>query len=211
MTIRTRVTQRLKFFVAKRRRRDVIARISTSDDLPQGLRVHLGCGPVNIAGWVNLDAQKYSHVHLVNEGFDLGTFAHESVSVVYASHCLEHLTRDDALELLKECYRILGPRGLLILSVPSFDRLCEIYLKSADIGLVERAVLGGQDSRYNYHLQLFSDKSLRNLLREAGFPAVEEWSTRQIFGTDLGDWSSYKFRVGGEDIPVSLNLMAVRL
>lgn len=176
-----------------------------------GLRVHLGCGSVNMSGWVNLDAQVDSHIHLAREGFDLGIFAQESVSVIYASHCLEHLNRDNALRVLRECYRVLAPGGLLVLSVPSFDRLCEAYLKSGDIELVERAVLGGQDSQYNYHFQLFTDKSLRGLLREAGFPIAEEWETQQTFGTDLGDWSSFGLRVRGEEIFISLNLKAVKL
>jgi len=32
-----------------------------------GLKVHLGAGPINPQGWVNVDARSDSHIHLIEK------------------------------------------------------------------------------------------------------------------------------------------------
>ena len=40
------------------------SRITVPPITTTGLRLHLGCGDVNISGWVNIDARSFDHVHL---------------------------------------------------------------------------------------------------------------------------------------------------
>ena len=73
-------------------------------------------------GWINLD------LHL---GYDisanyLAMFANNVVDNIYTSHFLEHLEYRVIFELLKDCYRVLKPQGLIRIVVPSVDRLLDI-------------------------------------------------------------------------------------
>lgn len=71
--------------------------------------------------WVNLDM-------FDNEGIDviqnleegLPCFENESVDVIFASHVLEHVKA--WTYLMRECHRVLKPKGLLYLRVP--ERSC---------------------------------------------------------------------------------------
>ncbi len=65
--------------------------IYTKDDR-SGLKIHLGAGEVNLQGWINIDARKFTHVHLVSDGFDLSSFNETSVYEFYTSHVLEHFS-----------------------------------------------------------------------------------------------------------------------
>ena len=57
-----------------------------------------------------------------------------SVSNVYSSHCLEHLSFKDADKFLSECYRVLKPNGGIRLVVPNLRLIIEDYndKKNAD-------------------------------------------------------------------------------
>ena len=59
-------------------------------------------------------------------------FKDSSIDVIYSSHMVEHLHRDDAINFIKECYRVLCPKGILRLVLPDLRINVENYLKSND-------------------------------------------------------------------------------
>lgn len=192
--------------------------LRNSDRLPpvhvkpmsSGLKVHLGSGPINIQGWINVDVRTYDHVHLVSEGFKLREFTDEAIAEIYLCHVLEHFSFEEAEALLKSLKVKLRPGGLIRISVPSFDRLIEVYkLSGSDITTVKYALMGGQDYEYNFHKSLYNLKSLRELLEHSGYSNVLEWETLTDFGVDLGDWSNGTFATEKGAMPISLNLKGV--
>jgi predicted SAM-dependent methyltransferase len=93
------------------------------------LLVNLGCGSVWHPDWINLDVRPVSseiQAWNVENGlpFDDG-----SVGGCYASHLLEHLSREDARRLLLECRRILRSGGVLRLAVPDLEMIAREYLR----------------------------------------------------------------------------------
>ena len=103
--------------------------------------INLGCGAQIIDGWINVDyslgavfaklplfstLNRFSHVfgqewdprirlHDLRKRFP---WADDSADVVYASHTLEHFSREDGLRFLRECFRILKPEGVIRILVP---------------------------------------------------------------------------------------------
>src|SRR5260370_11714954 len=55
-------------------------------------------------------------------------FSDGSVSVVYASHVLEHLYREEGQRLIAESFRVLAPGGILRIVVPDLRAIVEEYL-----------------------------------------------------------------------------------
>ena len=58
-------------------------------------------------------------------------FPDASVDVVYHSHVLEHLDREDAPGFLRECRRVLKPGGFLRVVVPDLEQLARRYVEVA--------------------------------------------------------------------------------
>jgi len=83
------------------------------------LRLHVGCGMVNAAGFVNIDMMDAPHVHIQKPIDDLSLFADGCADLVYASHCLEHFGYRHTLSVLQEWTRVLRPDGLLRVAVPT--------------------------------------------------------------------------------------------
>ena len=53
-----------------------------------------------------------------------------SVDIVYHSHLLEHLYMEEGEDLIRECFRVLKPGGILRIVVPDLERICRDYLTS---------------------------------------------------------------------------------
>ncbi|MFI5329548.1 MAG: class I SAM-dependent methyltransferase [Desulfobaccales bacterium] len=128
---------------------------------PTAKKLHLGCGPTakTPEGWLNLDASwnarlaKYPILrklltvfrclpHGLDNSWAADIFIHDirkplpfednSFAGIYASHLLEHLYLDKAKALLKECYRVLEPRGVLRIVVPDLRVIINDYIKATE-------------------------------------------------------------------------------
>ena len=120
----------------------------------QVYRLHLGCGTNTPDGWINLDGAwsawlgKHQIVCRMLKGLhvlpvslrDMSTdiiihdvrkplpFQDNTIHVIYASHLLEHLYLEEAKRLLKECFRILQPGGILRMVVPDLRAIILEYM-----------------------------------------------------------------------------------
>ncbi|MDP6429842.1 MAG: methyltransferase domain-containing protein [Rhodospirillales bacterium] len=138
---------------------------------------------------------------------DLSQFDDAGIEAIYASHVFEHLDyQAELLEALAECHRVLRAGGELMVSVPNFGVLCQLF---AAEGITEiqrfrimRPVFGGQTDEFDYHKVGLIEEFLVNYLRRAGFTnwrRVEEFSL-------FNDGSSLRL---GEYL-VSLNMIATK-
>ncbi len=104
------------------------------------LKIHLGSGADIKTGWVNLDLRLSelspqahglsSDTLFINYDLRLGLPLEEnSCSFIYSSHFFEHLEYEDALRLLRDCYRVLRPGGIFRACLPNFKGLFEAYLR----------------------------------------------------------------------------------
>lgn len=112
--------------------------------------------------------------------------------VLYASHILEHLSRPQAAQFLREALRILKPDGVLRIAVPDMRLLVERYLDDGDCDRLIAASLlvdEGQDrpaARCKQaifgargHRWMYDAGSLTALLVKNGFAGVRILSAGQ--------------------------------
>lgn len=62
-------------------------------------------------------------------------FPPDSIDVVYHSHFLEHLDREDARKFLIEVRRVLKPNGIHRIVIPDLEKLCRRYVAHIEICL----------------------------------------------------------------------------
>ena len=142
---------------------------------------------------------------------DLSRFQSGSVALIYSSHTLEHFPRSDTVRILREWRRVLKTGGRLCLSVPDFRRIVEAYFAAGeDAEFILPPLFGGQDYPFNFHYTTFDERSLTKALQDAGFGSVQRWSHGVDRWHNLPDWSGRDFNVNGKQIPISLNLEALK-
>ena len=125
-------------------------------EMREAQKLHIGCATITPSGWINLDGSwnarlaKYPFlrrvlgffclipsdkltiqwskdvlVHDVRKGLP---FEDNFLTVVYASHLLEHLYLEEAKSLLRECLRTLKPGGVIRLVVPDLYSIVLKYM-----------------------------------------------------------------------------------
>ncbi len=150
------------------------------------LRLHLGCGTVRFAEWVNVDMDGDPDLRLdLRYGLP---FPDACVDAIHSEHMLEHLSQADGRLLMSEAHRVLKPGGVVRIGVPDLAEIVRRY-DSADwrdqawiadpnfdwidtpVALINVAFRGWE------HQYLYDEGELRRRLLAAGFTGVErvEW------------------------------------
>ena len=125
-------------------------------ELPSGMKLNIGCGPIQPDGWVNVDGSNRAwlaarlspidkmltragilsptefgpHIKILNLYKSL-PYKNDCVSCIYAGEVWEHFEYQDAVRLTDECFRVLAPGGVLRICVPDgivfWQRYLELY------------------------------------------------------------------------------------
>jgi predicted SAM-dependent methyltransferase len=167
---------------ARRRTTEVLANLPKDD-----LCVNLGCGYRPMKGWVNVDRARGAEVQVVWDLRQGLPFATESCSAIFSEHFIEHVTKEDAANLLGECHRVLQAGGVLRLSTPDAELFFRSYAGDkaflAHPGFTQ-AIDTPVDRvnfmmrEYGQHLWSYDEELLTLMLRRAGFEKI----IRQRFG-----------------------------
>ncbi len=152
------------------------------------LKLNLGCGQTRPEGWLNLDSSLNSLAQAVPlVGFCIRRFstktsyagvkaiyadlnkrwnyADGSASVVYASHVLEHLSKERAIHFIREAYRVLAVGGIIRIVVPDYYQIAKSYVKHYDS---------------NTSTNIEESLTLLNLHQSATYPSQGSWLKRAI-------------------------------
>ena len=155
------------------------------------MKLHLGCGPRYIPGFVHVDLLRAPHVDIVGPVEKL-PLANGEATLIYASHVLEHFGRREYQAVLAEWFRVLAPGGVLRLAVPDFAACAAIYYESGLIdglsGLVG-LIVGGQRDGNDYHKMVFDEAFLTRELLDTGFSTVRRWDWQTTEHAGVDDYS----------------------
>ena len=163
---------------ARRRTRRNLAALAKKD-----LRVNLGCGPIPLAGWVNVDIARGPHIDVVWDLQNGLPFASDSCTAIFCEHVIEHLSKSDGAKLLKECHRVLQSGGVIRLSTPDARRFLQAYAGDGEFFKHPAFSTPAETplDRVNHmmredgqHLWIYDSDSLMLALRQAGFSKVVE-------------------------------------
>jgi len=123
------------------------------------LCLNLGCGQRFHPDWVNVDFVSSGEGVIVADLSKGIPFPDGYFDVVYHSHLLEHFSSMDAVGFIKECYRVLRPKGVLRIAVPDLEGIASTYLM-----VLEKAMAGSEEWEANYDWILLEmyDQTVRN-------------------------------------------------
>jgi len=172
--------------------------------------LHLGCGNINVSGFINIDKLPYKNIHYLSGVEKLSFMKDNSADLIYMSHCLEHIPWNKVENALKEYYRILKKGGIIRLSVPNFETIIEMYTNRREITDIISPLMGGQDYKYNFHYTVFNKAYLTKLLIDSGFSEVKEWEFGDGKFKSLPDWSGREIKIDNKSYSISLNIEALK-
>jgi len=134
-------------------------------------------------GWLTMDMSKNCDICWdLRKGIP---FPDGTVSRIYSSHFLEHLSFKEGREFLDECLRVLVPEGVFLICVPNARIYIESYLMNVNL---ENHIYLSYTQAYNgttkidyvnyiaymdgHHKYMFDEENLVFILKSKGFRNV---------------------------------------
>lgn len=159
------------------------------------VKIHLGCGPVILDGWLNCDYDTTRGDNICQ--FNLlcpFPIPDNTVDFYYMNHTFEHFSLSQGFKILLEINRALKPGGALRVGIPALDKLYTLYSKPNQYSLepygFSPIYSGYGQSRMIQNMCTYLNEMFRNhghqflydletisiLLTESGFRNIEEES-----------------------------------
>lgn len=136
--------------------------------------LHLGSGPERLAGWINIDL--YFPAELCLDLTRPLPLPDACADAIYSQHFIEHITKPQSAQLVRECARVLKPGGWLRLSTPDLAHHVRLWEEQvAQGGDTAAAAADGLNDimRLHDHLYIYDEAALCALFAEAGLTEVQ--------------------------------------
>lgn len=158
--------------------------------LPDGLK------KLNIGSFINMFHYGWENIDII----DLSKFAEangyifrqvdvtkglpyddNSVDLIFTSHLIEHLSKEEGLFFLKECYRVLKPGGVIRIATPAANFLMKDYLnrKIREYKHINKGVEEAETDLealltllFSGHKYVYDYETLYNAMKKAGFNKI---------------------------------------
>ena len=146
--------------------------------------LEVGAGDKEAAsGWITIDMTKNCDIYWdLRKGIP---FPNESISKIYSSHFLEHLTFKEGQAFLDECLRVLVSGGIFSICVPNAKIYLEAYINNTEL---DTSKFFGYKPAYNnttkidyvnftaymdgHHKHMFDEDNLLYILKAKGMRNV---------------------------------------
>ena len=123
--------------------------------------LNVGCGDTYHPEWTNVDmATCRPGVQVCNllKGFP---YPDRRFQVVYHSHVLEHIPREQVSNFIRECYRVLKPGGILRVVVPDLENIVREYLQLLQENLAQPSPPAS--ARYDWIMVELYEQAVRHI------------------------------------------------
>lgn len=180
------------------------------------MKIAVGCGKRYYGEeWTHIDGntsfEHVKHHDIINLPCEDNT-----ADIIYACHVLEYFDQEEADYVLKRWYDKLKPGGILMVAVPSFHTMIELYyhrkVKLPDIlgPLYGKWTMNGKSI---YHKTVYDYVTLREKLLRTGFESADLYNWRETEIAEIDDHSQAYMNPKGDKengVLVSLNMQAIK-
>ena len=173
------------------------------------VKLNLGCHKTIKPGYTNVDKDHYPGVDMVSDCFDLN-LPENYADEIYASNILEHAPHRETVNVLKHWHSILKEGGVLKLSVPDFEVIVKAYNEMGLCDWVRNQIWGDQIYNTAFHYTAFTEKTLTDALKQAGFSDISR--VERLPGSTMDECSNNRI-IGQNTLSgtfTSLNMVVVK-
>lgn len=89
--------------------------------------LQVGTGNNILEGWFNTDYYPYNKNIVFLDAASKFPFDDNTFDYIFTEHMIEHISYEKGICMLKECYRILKPGGVIRISTPDIQFLVDLF------------------------------------------------------------------------------------
>jgi len=99
-------------------------------------KLHLGSNKTLIEGWLCSDIWPVNNKSIYLDVTKRFPFNDETFDYIYSEHLIEHLLQEDAMNMLKECFRVMKKGARIRIGTPNLEVLLRLYTeKNQNFGI----------------------------------------------------------------------------
>jgi predicted SAM-dependent methyltransferase len=169
---------------------------------PGPRKLHIGSGQNLLSGWLNSDYYPRSPEVLHLDATKPFPFDDATFDFVFSEHMIEHVPYPAGCHMLRECLRVLKPRGVARISTPDLNFLIKLY-EGNKTGLQQDYIKWSQQNFVPWaaeasdtfvinnfvrdwgHVFIYDEKTLRQAMENAGFSAIERCELQHSLRAEL--------------------------
>ena len=142
------------------------------------MRFNIGCGWRDFGkDWIHIDGGDYDH--LDSDDIFIKEYESNSADLIYSSHFIEYLDREEVIPLLERWKEVLKPNGVLRLAVPNFEVYANLYSSGEYpldnfLGVLYGKMPMGDETIY--HKTVYDFHSLKSLLKNIGMKEIKKYN-----------------------------------
>ncbi|MCK5069055.1 MAG: methyltransferase domain-containing protein [Desulfocapsa sp.] len=183
-------------------------------------RLHLGAGQSKNKGWLLTDikAPPFRGLTYLNAAKPF-PFKDETFDYIFSEHMIEHINREQGTDMLKECYRVLKPGGVLRVATPDLDAFLGLaseelnddqhhYVKWISDNFLTsghnyRAKLVVNNAFYNWgHAFIYDQKTLQDSMEETGYEQIKRCEVGKSVHSCLQNLESHGTNIDEREVNI---------
>lgn len=141
-------------------------------------KLHIGCGPMMLDGWLNTDMEPARGPGIVYLDItERQPFPDGSFSFIYSEHLIEHVSLAAGIAHMKDCHRVLKPGGVMRIATPDLQFLLD-YFSGTPLTPVQAGFLKEMMDEFHPGLPMSSPAILLNEF-------VRDWGHQFIYDREV--------------------------
>lgn len=179
-------------------------------------KLQIGSGPTSKNTWLCTDIDPIFSKIIYLDATKPFPFNDSAFDYIFSEHMIEHISYEQGLAMLRECYRVLKPKGVIRITTPDLEVLLGLYssklnpiqmryiqwISDRDIGVGDyKASFVINNAFRNWGHQFLYDYDLLNKsLREAGFINIKRQNVGESEDENLRRLETHGENIGDEEI-----------
>lgn len=147
-------------------------------------KLHIGAQHQHLEGWLNVDIEPYGDRGVFMDATQTFPFDNNSFDYVFSEHMIEHISFDEGVFMVKECYRILKTGGTIRISTPDLNFLIDLY-QSQENKLYQEYMQFSQERHFAQRPALRS-VLINNFVRDWGHQFIYDYESLEFVLTKAG-------------------------
>lgn len=179
----------------------------------QILKLHLGSNRTVLKGWLCSDIVPQNNQSILLDVRDRFPFENNVFDYIFAEHLIEHLSLDEGIFMLNECFRLLKKNGRLRIATPDLDVISKLYTEreklfgekyikwsidnfAKDARLYDPVIVVNTLFHNWNHKFLYDLSFLRKILENSGFRDIQQFTYSDSNDVNLRNIERHHENVG---------------
>jgi len=142
--------------------------------------------------WINidiLDLRRYIKNNYIFKCIDIRRgipYSNNTVDLIYTSHFIEHLTIEECIKFLEECYRVMKNKSVIKIATPDLEILINNYINNTmnKFNKIQPKIYSEYETNglkfsaitFSGHKSIYDYESIENILYNIGFSDIKRTS-----------------------------------